>query len=136
MHLGLYFDSATGETFNKGGKTDILVSHAGKNVFVAECKYWGGIVSLQEALTQLLGYLTWRDSKAALVLFVKNVALETVLNAVHGDVPNHPCFVKSHGTAEDGWYRFEFHIPEDETRPVHLAVLCFHLPPVKKTRKK
>lgn len=34
--------SATGETFNKKGKTDILLRHENSNVFVAELKYWHG----------------------------------------------------------------------------------------------
>lgn len=34
--------SATGETFNKTGKTDILLRHEGLNVFIAECKFWKG----------------------------------------------------------------------------------------------
>jgi len=42
MVLSPHFDSVTGETFNREGKTDILIRHEGKNVFVAECKFWRG----------------------------------------------------------------------------------------------
>ncbi len=35
-----YRGQATGETFNKSGKTDILVRDGDRNVFVAECKWW------------------------------------------------------------------------------------------------
>ena len=38
MVLSPHFDSVTGETFNRGGDTDILVRHESANVFVAECK--------------------------------------------------------------------------------------------------
>jgi hypothetical protein len=31
-----------GETFNFDGKTDILIRKDGKNVFIAECKFWKG----------------------------------------------------------------------------------------------
>lgn len=34
--------STTGETFNKSGKTDILIRYEKNNVFVAECKFWDG----------------------------------------------------------------------------------------------
>ena len=34
--------SATGETFNKSGKTDILLRYQNSNVFIAECKIWKG----------------------------------------------------------------------------------------------
>ena len=34
--------TATGETFNKSGKTDIMLRHEGNNVFIAELKFWRG----------------------------------------------------------------------------------------------
>jgi hypothetical protein len=37
-----YEGGATGETFNFQGKTDILIRADGRNVFIAECKFWGG----------------------------------------------------------------------------------------------
>ena len=64
--------SATGETFNKTGKTDILLRHEGSNVFIAECKFWRGKKTFLDTISQLLGYLTWRDSKAAVIMFVPN----------------------------------------------------------------
>jgi hypothetical protein len=38
---GHYQGQATGETFNYEGKTDILIRSEGKNIFIAECKFWG-----------------------------------------------------------------------------------------------
>ena len=64
--------SATGETFNKTGKTDILLRHEGSNVFIAECKFWKGKKVFLDTISQLLGYLTWRDSKASVIMFVPN----------------------------------------------------------------
>ena len=64
--------AATGETFNKTGKTDILLRHEGSNVFIGECKFWKGEKSFLSTIDQLLGYLTWRDSKAAVIMFVPN----------------------------------------------------------------
>ena len=86
--------------------------------------------------TSLLTYLTWRDSKAALVIFVKNAKLQPVLDGVREYTREHPAFVKDRGELGDGWYRFELHVEGDETRPIHLSVLCFHLPPAKGTKKK
>ncbi|WP_143420471.1 hypothetical protein [Halorubrum vacuolatum] len=37
-----YAGIATGESFNRGGKTDILLRYDNKNLFVAECKFWKG----------------------------------------------------------------------------------------------
>lgn len=66
---GHYEGGATGETFNASGKTDILIREGNKNVFIAECKFWRGNKVFLEAVNQLLGYLTWRDSKCALMIF-------------------------------------------------------------------
>lgn len=66
---GHYEGGATGETFNASGKTDILIREGNKNVFIAECKFWRGNKVFVEAVGQLLGYLTWRDSKCALMIF-------------------------------------------------------------------
>ena len=46
--LSPHFDGGvTGETFNKAGKTDILIRYKSSNVFVAECKFWHGKKSLR-----------------------------------------------------------------------------------------
>lgn len=60
---GQYEGHATGETFNLGGKTDILIRSNGKNIFIAECKFWGGPKTLLETVYQLLRYTSWRDTK-------------------------------------------------------------------------
>lgn len=69
---GHYEGSATGETFNAAGKTDILIREKDRNIFIAECKFWRGAKSFDSAVTQLLSYLTWRDCKAALLIFNRN----------------------------------------------------------------
>ena len=68
---GWYEGQATGETFNLSGKTDIIIRDRDRNVFIAECKFWRGSKSLSEAIDQLLGYTSWRDTKTAIVLFNK-----------------------------------------------------------------
>ncbi len=123
-----HFQSVTGESFNKEGRTDILIRHEGANVFIAECKFWTGGKGLLKAINQILGYLTWRDSKAALVLFIKNVNLDPVLKVIPSNVADHSNFIDDRGSAAEGWYRFELHIKDDHTRSVHLTILCFHLP--------
>ena len=128
MVLSPHFQSVTGETFNKTGKTDILIRHEKTNVFVAECMFWDGIKSVFEAIDQVLGYLTWRDSKAAIVCLIRNKKLNPVLKQIETKTARHPCFVKYHGKKAESWFSFEFHLKDDETRGVQLAVLCFHFP--------
>jgi len=120
--------STTGETFNKSGKTDILMRHEGKNIFVAECKFWRGPKAHMEALDQLLGYLTWRDSKTALIYFVDNKEIVPVLAAIGESTTQHSCHVRFRDKREESWFNYEFHLPSDKGRRVLLSILCFHLP--------
>jgi hypothetical protein len=73
---------SSGESFNKTGKTDILVSSMNETVFIAECKIWRGKKSLQDAIAQLFSYLTWRDNKTALIVFHKKRDFLTSLQSV------------------------------------------------------
>ncbi|MDP9223758.1 MAG: hypothetical protein M3P18_07850, partial [Actinomycetota bacterium] len=120
---------ATAETFNKRGKTDILLRYEKGNVFVGECKFWSGKKALLDAYTQLLSYLTWRDSKACVVLFVRNKDFTAVLDTVREVTPTFQEFVRSVQEKEDSWFEYRFHLPGDPAREVWLTVLCFHLPP-------
>jgi hypothetical protein len=79
---GQYEGQATGETFNYEGKTYILIRHEGRNLFIAECKFWKGPASLTKAIDQLLGYLSWRDTKTAIILFNQTKNFSSVLKQV------------------------------------------------------
>ncbi|MFC1782344.1 hypothetical protein ACFL02_02010 [Planctomycetota bacterium] len=80
---GHYEGGATGETFNASGKTDILIREENKNVFIAECKFWHGQKAFGEAVDQMLGYLTWRDSKCALIIFNKTKDSSAIRQKMH-----------------------------------------------------
>ena len=80
---GHYEGGATGETFNAAGKTDILIREGNRNVFIAECKFWRGPSGFNEAVDQLLGYLSWRDSKCALLVFNKTLDTSSVRQKMH-----------------------------------------------------
>ncbi len=66
-----YQGTASGETFSKNGKTDIYIPFENKAAYIAECKIWHGNKKFLEALDQLCGYTTWRDTKTSLILFNK-----------------------------------------------------------------
>ena len=132
-HFLLYLEprfegSATGETFNKAGKTDILVRYENSNVFIAECKFWQGQKHYLDTITQLLGYLTWRDSKAAVAVFVKNKDFSSVLRAVEETTSSHPNYLGFVNKEDESWFNYRFHINNDPNREVKLAVLLFHIP--------
>jgi hypothetical protein len=119
---------ATGETFNKSGKTDILLRHEGKNVFIAELKYWHGKKGFLETISQLLGYLTWRDSKAAVVMFVRNKDFMAVLETAKDSISEHENYLGFVNEQEEGWCSYRFHLNGDKNREVKLAVMLFHIP--------
>lgn len=121
--------TATGETFNRGGKTDIILKYAkdSSNLFVAECKFWQGTSEFHKAISQLFDrYLTWRDSKTALILFVTNKDFTSVIDTIKKETPNHPYFLKSTGTRGETSFSFHFHLPQDKDKIVFLEIIAFH----------
>lgn len=91
-----YEGKATAETFNYQGKTDILLRSQGKNVFIVECKFWKGAKSLTDAIDQLLSYLSWRDTKTAILLFNRNANLTKVLQQIVPIAKTHQCYKRDH----------------------------------------
>lgn len=120
--------SATGETFNKKGKTDILLRYKNTNVFVAECKYWGGEKLLIETIDQILGYLTWRDSKSAIIFFVKNKEFTSVIDKMKNAIKSHENYLSFESEKEETCIRYKFALSGDQNREILLTVLLFHFP--------
>jgi len=132
VHLnGHYEGGATGETFNVGGKTDILIRHEGKNVFIAECKFWRGPKEFLEAIDQVLGYVGWRDTKTAVIVFNRNQDHTAVIQKIKETVLQHPCFKRAIAHHGESDLRYVFHQPGDKNREVLLAVLVFDVPATK-----
>jgi hypothetical protein len=125
---GAFKGQATGETFNFQGKTDILMRFQGKNVFIAECKFWKGEKVFLGTLDQLLSYLSWRDTKAAVLLFNRNADFSAVLAKISETVPRHPLFKRELGTSTESVFRYVFAQPNDKNREVALVVLAFDIP--------
>ena len=131
---GTFQGMASGETFNYTGKTDILISDAGKSMFIAECKFWTGPAGFTDTINQLLGYLCWRDTKAAIVLFNKEKDFSAVLDQIPGLCSGHVCYEKTISQPSVSSFRFLFHSPQDRNRKIHLAVLAFDVPRVPKEK--
>ncbi|HEU0144988.1 MAG TPA: hypothetical protein VFQ47_09405 [Nitrososphaera sp.] len=127
-----YKGAATGETFNKIGKTDILIRYENATVFIAECKFWRRRKGYIDTINQLLGYLIWRNSKAAVVLFVRNKDFSSVLQEVKAATPTHPNFIRFVNEQDETWLNYIFHINDNPNREVKLAVLLFHIPSIGK----
>jgi hypothetical protein len=125
---GHYEGQATGETFNFNGKTDILVREEGKNLFIAECKFWHGPQEFTEAVDQLLGYLSWRDSKAAILIFNRDTALSTVLTKVPEQLRLHPSFKREIKIDDETRFRVVLTHRNDPSRELTVTVLAFDVP--------
>jgi hypothetical protein len=125
---GHFRGKATGETFNHTGKTDILIRVNDENVFIAECKFWRGSKGLTNTIDQLLGYVNWRDTKTAIVLFNRNENFSDVLAKIPDVVRDHAHFKRKTGVEEETVFRYVFRHPRDPERKLLLTVLAFNIP--------
>jgi hypothetical protein len=125
---GHYEGHATGETFNFQGKTDILIRVNGRNVFIAECKFWSGEKAYLETIDQLLSYLSWRDTKAAVVVFNRNADFSAVLGKISAATPKHAHFKREVDKPGETMFRYIFGQPSDPNREITLTVRAFDVP--------
>ncbi len=129
VQLNAQFEGkATGETFNMAGKTDILLRENEKNVFIAECKFWKGSKKFAEAINQLLGYTSWRDSKTAIIVFNRGTDMTTVISAIKTTAETHPNFKRQVNWLHESGFRYVFHNKEDANKEFVLTVLVFNVP--------
>jgi len=128
-HLNTHYQGgATGETFRKSGKTDIRIEDQNRAAFVGECKIWRGPKELMSALDQLLGYLTWRDCKTALVIFNKHIAgFSDIQSKVPATLQSHENIIKPLDSKQAGEWRFLFSSADDPGRSVIVHVFLFNL---------
>jgi hypothetical protein len=125
---GHYEGQATGETFNSHGKTDILLRVEGKNIFIAECKFWGGPKKLTETVDQLVSYSCWRDTKVALMIFNRRKNFSAVLEAIAPTIEKHPNFKRSIPANGETRFRFILAHKDDPAREMIVSVLNFDVP--------
>lgn len=121
--------TATGETFNRSGKADIILKYAndGTNLFIAECKFWHGSAEYSKAIFQLFDrYLTWRDSKVAIIIFVQNEDFTKVLQTIKEVTPEHEYYIKHKGDRGESSFSYDFHLAQDNDKKVQLEILAFH----------
>jgi len=125
---GRYEGGATGETFNYEGKTDILIRVQGKNIFIAECKYWSGPKKLGETIDQLLSYSSWRDTKVAVIIFNRKKNFSAVLDSIPPTVDAHPNCKRFIGRQSETNFRYTFAHRDDPNRELTLTVMAFDVP--------
>jgi hypothetical protein len=120
---------AGGETVNGKGKTDILIRHQNRNAFIGECKFWHGPKKFGEAIDQLLGYTVWRDTKAAIILFITSRNATAAIDSAAGCLQRHSQCRQAKIPADPARRRdYVFASPHDDQRAIALALLPLVLP--------
>ncbi|WP_241664235.1 hypothetical protein [Pseudomonas sp. Sample_21] len=125
--LNAHFGTATGEAFNYQGKTDVLIRHGEGNLFVAEFKIWGGDKRFLATIDQLLSYLSWRDTKTAIVMFNRNSSFTAVVQKMRVLIKSHPRYVSGPLNLDETSDRYVFSLPQDNERRVTISLLAFDL---------
>lgn len=130
---GHYKGMATGETFNASGDTDILIRVDNNNLFIGECKFWKGEVAFNESIKQLFGYVTWRDTKTAIVIFNKNRKTTDVINKIRNCCEKHEQYkakyeLLSTKVQHDTILSYIYKHPKDDEKETILSILIFDIP--------
>lgn len=119
---------AMGEVFNYMGRTDILIRHENSNVFIAECKFWRGEKAFLETIDQLFRYVTWRDTKLAILIFNRDGNLKTILEKIPQLVEKHQLYKRTIKIDGETKFRYVFRFPNDPNREVILTIMVFDIP--------
>lgn len=128
MLNGRFQAFTSAETFSVKGKTDILLTIEGKNVFVAECAIWHGVKYLIEKIDQLLSYKNWRNSKTAIIKFCRNKEFSNILKQVDTAVDKHSNFVRKETSYQkETSFQYIFHHSNDKRREFILTILFYDL---------
>ena len=123
-----FHGNATGETANGKGSTDILVRVADRNVFIGECKIWDGQKKFNDAIDQLLGYLTWRDRRCALLIFNRSKGTTAVAQKMHEAMVGRMEYRETVPSDGQGTAQYYFATSEDPNRQIFIATLLFDIP--------
>jgi len=127
---GHYEGGATGETFNASGKTDILIRVGDKNVFISECKFWRGPKAFKDAVDQLMGYLSWRDSKCALLIFNKTKNSSDVRKKMHEAMEGQSAHRRTVHHDPDGDSRYIFVKKTDPGKEIIITTQLYDVPTI------
>lgn len=117
----------SGETYNKEGKVDILLRYKDKNIFIAECKIWSTEDVFNKGITQLLSYLTWRDTKTSYIIFSKNVDVNNVILNARRLAEANPNFITKIREVSNSCTMYKFKVNAETTIECYLTLHVFDL---------
>ncbi len=118
---------ATGETFNSNGKTDIYLNIDKGNILVAECKIYGGRQLYHKTISQLLGYLTWRQNFGIIISFCRNKNFSKIVENSKAIIESHDSFYSDFKKINDSHFVSKHTLPGDEYKYVEIHHLYYDL---------
>lgn len=122
-----YQNNATGETFNKRGKTDIHIPFENKSAYIGECKIWTGKEKFLAAIDQLFSYMRWRDTKTSLIIFnKKNKDFPKLIETIDDLLSKHELKVKKIKLDKNSW-QCKLKKSKDSTEIVDINIVVYDL---------
>lgn len=120
LNLKLKTATATGETFNVKGKTDIIIIENKIIYFIAKCKIWKGSSLFKEAIEQLLSYVSEDIFYTSLIIFNKNKG--EIIDSAIKVLKTHPNYLN-----QISQNRFKFKHPRNEKYELEVSLIIFNL---------
>ena len=94
----------------------------------AKTEFWRGPKSFSDAIDQLLSYLTWRDSKCALLIFNRAKDSSTVRQKMHEIMEDRPEHRKTVKHQPDGDSRYVLVKESDPGREITVTTQLYDMP--------
>jgi hypothetical protein len=124
---GIFEGNATGETFVKKGKTDIHLKIEKGEILIFECKNWGGEKIYIDTITQLIGYVTWRQNYGVVIMFAKNKDFSKILAQIPDIIQKHPQYISGFKKINDSHFVSDHTLPEDSGKIIKVHHLIYNI---------
>lgn len=119
---------ATGETFVKNGKPDLVIQRNGQMVLVGECKFWDGQQLYLDTLeSQLTRYLLWRHSVALLITFSRTASFSKTIEMAKQAATSAESFRSDIQVRSETYFVTQHEHPEETEKMISIHHLLFNL---------
>ena len=123
---GSYKGTASGKTFRHKGKTDICIETENGVAFVAECTMWTDPEAVSITIKQLDNYITSRDCKTALIIFVRNKGFYEVLDKVK-ETLERVGYIKHITEMDKNEFKCQYASQSNPGQIIQMSVMLFNL---------
>jgi hypothetical protein len=96
------------------------------NEHIFELKIWAGVKTIDEAIEQLLGYLSWHNNHAGIILFSRKSDFSEILNKIEVHLKNkYSNLIMDERRKNE--FRFPLTYPTDIKKRIHLNLMAINL---------